>query len=61
MECAFKYRGTRVLILDEASSLLLLRRGITPEDQFEIIRSLSVDLGIPNYLLALTNYWGSWR
>lgn len=47
IEHCVKYRGTQVLILDEASSLLLLRRGITPEDQFEIIRSLSVDLGIP--------------
>lgn len=40
-------RGTRVLLLDEAGHLLLTRAGISARTQFELVKSLAIELGIP--------------
>ena len=43
----FKQRNTKLLIIDEASHLLISKYGSNFYQQFELIKSLSQDFGIP--------------
>jgi len=44
---AFAERKTKFLLLDEASHLLLTRTSIAPRVQYELIKSIAQELGIP--------------
>lgn len=58
LESCVRHRRTKVIILDEASCLLLAARGITMEVQFETIKSLAVNLEVPIVLAGAYNLLG---
>lgn len=58
LESLVRNRRVKVLILDEASSLLRLKKGSAPLLQFEILKSLAVELRIPIVLVGAYDLLG---
>lgn len=58
LESLIRNRGVPVIILDEASALLRLKRGSLPYLQFEILKSLAVELRIPIVLVGAYDLLG---
>lgn len=58
LESLVRHRSVPVIILDEASALLRLKRGAVPQLQFEILKSLAVELRIPIVLVGAYDLLG---
>lgn len=58
LESLIRHRNVPVIILDEASALLRLKRGALPFLQFEILKSLTVELRIPIILVGAYDLLG---
>lgn len=58
LESLVRSRNVPVIILDEASALLRLKRGAVPLLQFEILKSLAVELRIPIVLVGAYDLLG---
>ncbi|CAN7247024.1 ATP-binding protein [Pseudorhodoferax sp. LjRoot39] len=58
LESLVRHRKVPVIILDEASALLRLKRGALPFLQFEILKSLAVELRIPIVLVGAYDLLG---
>lgn len=52
LESLIRNRGVTAILLDEASALLRLKRGAIPFLQFEVLKSLAVELRIPIVLVG---------
>lgn len=58
LESLIRNRQVPVIIIDEASALMRLRRGSLPSLQFEILKSLAVELKIPIVLVGAYDLLG---
>jgi hypothetical protein len=58
LESLIRHRQVPILILDESSALLRLKRGALPFLQFEILKSLAVELRIPILLVGAYDLLG---
>lgn len=58
VENLVRYRHVPVILIDEASALLRLKRGALPILQFEILKSLAVELKIPIVLVGAYDLLG---
>jgi len=58
LESLVRNRNVLVIMIDEASALLRLKRGSVPSLQFEILKSLAVELKIPIVLVGAYDLLG---
>jgi hypothetical protein len=58
LESLVRHRQVQVIIIDEASALLRLKKGAVPSLQFEILKSLTVELRIPIILVGAYDLLG---
>jgi DNA polymerase III delta prime subunit len=58
LESLVRNRGVPVILLDEASALLRLKKGAVPFLQFEVLKSLAVELRIPTVLVGAYDLLG---
>lgn len=58
LESLVRNRNVPVIMIDEASALLRLKRGSVPSLQFEILKSLAVELKIPIVLIGAYDLLG---
>lgn len=58
LESLVRNRGVQIILLDEASALLRLKRGAIPFLQFEVLKSLAVELRIPIVLVGAYDLLG---
>lgn len=58
LESLVRHRAVPIIILDEASALLRLKRGAVPQLQFEVLKSLAVELRIPIVLVGAYDLLG---
>lgn len=58
LESLIRNRSVPIVILDEASALLRLKKGAIPTLQFEILKSLAVELRIPIILVGAYDLLG---
>ncbi|TAK89474.1 MAG: ATP-binding protein [Aquabacterium sp.] len=58
LESLIRNRAVPIVILDEASALLRLKKGVAPTLQFEILKSLAVELRIPIILVGAYDLLG---
>jgi len=58
VETMIRHRRVQVIIIDEASALLFLKPGLAPTLQFNILKSLAIELRIPIILVGAYDLLG---